>query len=62
VRSEGTEDFTTPTELARKYLEALQAPRKEFAPISGGHSAVFMNSDGFLTELVAQVLPLAGGH
>jgi pimeloyl-ACP methyl ester carboxylesterase len=25
---EGTEDFTTPTELARKYLEAIQAPEK----------------------------------
>jgi pimeloyl-ACP methyl ester carboxylesterase len=56
---EGTEDFTTPTELARKYLEAIQAPRKEFVPISGGHFAVFMNSDQFLRELVAHVLPLA---
>jgi hypothetical protein len=59
---EGTEDFTTPTELAQKYLEAIQVPRKEFVAISGGHFAVFMNSDQFLGDLVAHVLPLAGGH
>ena len=59
---EGTEDFTTPTELARQYLQAIQAPRKEFVPISGGHFAVFMNSDQFLRELIAHVAPLAGAH
>lgn len=59
---EGTDDFTTPTELARKYLETLQAPKKEFVPIPGGHFAVFMNSDQFLRELVAHVLPLADCH
>jgi pimeloyl-ACP methyl ester carboxylesterase len=59
---EGTEDFTTPTELARKYLDAIQAPRKDFVPISGGHFAVFMNSDQFLRELVTYALPLAGSH
>jgi pimeloyl-ACP methyl ester carboxylesterase len=57
---EGTEDFTTPTKLARQYLQAINAPRKEFVPISGGHFAVFMNSDQFLRELVAHVAPLAG--
>jgi pimeloyl-ACP methyl ester carboxylesterase len=59
---EGTDDFTTPTELARKYFEAIQAPRKEFVPIVGGHFAVFMNSDHFLEELVARARPLALGH
>lgn len=59
---EGTEDFTTPTALARQYLASLQAPRKEFVPIEGGHFAVFMNSDQFLKELVARVRPLAVGH
>jgi len=59
---EGTDDFTTPTELARKYFEAIQAPRKAFVPISGGHFAVFMNSDQFLKDLVARVRPLAVGH
>jgi pimeloyl-ACP methyl ester carboxylesterase len=57
---EGTEDFTTPTELARTYLEAINAPQKEFVPIPGGHFAVFMNSDEFLRQLVAHVAPLAG--
>lgn len=59
---EGTEDFTTPTELARKYLDALQAPQKEFVPIPGGHFAVFINSDEFLKQLVAHVGPLTATH
>jgi pimeloyl-ACP methyl ester carboxylesterase len=57
---EGTEDFTTPTGLARQYLQAIQAPHKEFVPIPGGHFAVFMNSDEFLKQLVAHIAPLAG--
>jgi pimeloyl-ACP methyl ester carboxylesterase len=57
---QGTEDFTTPTALARDYLEAIQAPRKEFVPIQGaGHFAIFMHSDQFLEELVRRVRPLA---
>jgi len=56
---EGTEDFTTPTALAREYMQALHAPVKEFVPISGGHFAVFMNSDEFLRQLVGRVRPLA---
>jgi pimeloyl-ACP methyl ester carboxylesterase len=59
---EGTEDFTTPTELARQYLQAIEAPRKEFVPIPGGHFAVFMNSDQFLQQLVTHVAPLTGAH
>jgi pimeloyl-ACP methyl ester carboxylesterase len=56
---EGTEDFTTPTTLAREYMNALHAPVKQFVPIPGGHFAVFMNSDEFLRQLVARVRPLA---
>ncbi|HWG16487.1 MAG TPA: alpha/beta fold hydrolase [Acidobacteriaceae bacterium] len=56
---EGTEDFTTPTALAREYLQALHAPVKEFVPVPGGHFAVFMNSDEFLRQLVVRVKPLA---
>jgi pimeloyl-ACP methyl ester carboxylesterase len=57
---QGAEDFTTPTALARDYLKALQAPRKEFVPIQGaGHFAVFIHSDQFLDELVRRVRPLA---
>jgi len=57
---QGDEDFTSPTALARDYLEAIQAPRKEFVPIQGaGHFAIFMHSDQFLEELLRRVRPLA---
>ena len=59
---EGEEDFTTPTTLARQYVESMKAPRKEFVTIPGGHFAVFMHSDQFLLELVKRVRPLAVGH
>lgn len=56
---QGAEDFTTPTSLARSFVNSIRAPRKEFVPIEGGgHFAVFMKSDAFLNELVARVLPL----
>ena len=59
---QGEEDFTSPTALARQYLESIKAPRKEFVPISGGgHFAVFMHSDQFLRELVKRVRPLPVG-
>ncbi len=57
---QGAEDFTTPTALARHFVESIKAPRKAFVPIKGGgHFAVFMRSDEFLQELVARVRPLA---
>ncbi|HEY2461651.1 MAG TPA: alpha/beta fold hydrolase [Candidatus Acidoferrum sp.] len=60
---QGAEDFTSPTELAREYLNELQAPRKQFVPIEGaGHFAVFMRSDQFLKELIGRVRPLAVAH
>jgi pimeloyl-ACP methyl ester carboxylesterase len=60
---QGEEDFTSPTELAREYEEAMKAPLKAFVPIpGGGHFAVFMKSDQFLNELVARVRPLAAKH
>ena len=56
---QGAEDFTTPTSLARTYLNSLRAPRKAFATIDGaGHFAVFTKQDVFLEELRARVLPL----
>jgi pimeloyl-ACP methyl ester carboxylesterase len=56
---QGAEDFTTPTSLAKAYLNSLQAPRKAFATIEGaGHFAVFTKQDVFLKELRARVLPL----
>jgi pimeloyl-ACP methyl ester carboxylesterase len=57
---QGEHDCSTPTALARTYVEAIRAPRKEFAAIPGaGHFAAFMKPDEFLRELVARVRPLA---
>jgi len=56
---QGTEDFTTPTSLAKTYLNSVHAPSKAFATIDGaGHFAVFTKQDLFLKELRARVLPL----
>ena len=56
---QGAEDFTTPTSLARTFLDSLRAPRKAFVTLEGGgHFAVFMKSDAFLKVLAARVLPL----
>ncbi len=55
---QGAEDFTTPTSLARSFVDSIQAPQKAFVPIEGGgHFAVFMRSDAFLKALVEHVLP-----
>jgi pimeloyl-ACP methyl ester carboxylesterase len=59
---QGNEDFTTPTSLAREYLERIKAPRKAFVPIPGGHFAVFMHANRFLAELLKKVRPLALRH
>lgn len=57
---QGEEDFTTPTSLARAYVEAMKAPRKELVTIeAAGHFAVFMKPERFLQELVRRVRPLA---
>ena len=57
---QGAEDFTTPTSLARSFVDSIRAPAKAFVPIEGGgHFAVFMKSSAFLDELVSRVLPLA---
>jgi len=57
---QGAEDFTTPTSLARSFVDSIRAPAKAFVPIEGGgHFAVFMKSSAFLEQLVSRVLPLA---
>jgi pimeloyl-ACP methyl ester carboxylesterase len=53
---QGSEDFTTPTSLARKFVDGVEAPRKAFATIKGGHFAAFMNPSEFLTELSRLVI------
>jgi pimeloyl-ACP methyl ester carboxylesterase len=50
---QGSEDFTTPTSLAKEFIDRVQAPHKAFVTIKGGHFAVFMNSPDFLQELSA---------
>jgi pimeloyl-ACP methyl ester carboxylesterase len=56
---QGAEDFTTPTSLARSFVDSIRAPAKAFVPIEGGgHFAVFMKSSVFLDQLVSRVLPL----
>jgi pimeloyl-ACP methyl ester carboxylesterase len=57
---QGAEDFTTPTSLARAFVDAVRAPAKAFVPIAGGgHFAVFIKSGAFLEQLVSRVRPLA---
>jgi pimeloyl-ACP methyl ester carboxylesterase len=56
---QGAEDFTTPTSLARGFVQSIHAPRKAFVTIEGGgHFAVFTKPDAFLTALVRLVHPL----
>jgi pimeloyl-ACP methyl ester carboxylesterase len=56
---QGEHDCSSPTELARSFVDSIDAPRKEFVTIPGaGHFAVFIESDAFLRELVARVRPL----
>jgi pimeloyl-ACP methyl ester carboxylesterase len=57
---QGEHDCTAPTELAKKYLDSISAPRKDFVVIPGeGHFAAFIKSDEFLKDLIARVQPLA---
>jgi pimeloyl-ACP methyl ester carboxylesterase len=48
---QGVNDFTTPTILAKEFLDNVKAPKKAFSTIKGGHFAVFTNSSEFLKEL-----------
>jgi len=56
---QGAEDFTTPTSLARSFVDSIRAPAKAFVAIEGaGHFAVFMKPAAFVDELAARVRPL----
>jgi pimeloyl-ACP methyl ester carboxylesterase len=52
---QGSDDFTTPTSLAKAFVDGVEAPHKAFVAIKGGHFAVFMNSSEFLKELSALI-------
>ena len=49
---QGAEDFTTPTALARSFIDSIRAPRKEFVADRRGPFAVFMKPAAFLSQLV----------
>jgi pimeloyl-ACP methyl ester carboxylesterase len=56
----GTEDHTTPVDFARRYVDSIHAPVKEFVALNGlGHDAVITDPDLFLRELVTRVRPAA---
>jgi pimeloyl-ACP methyl ester carboxylesterase len=56
---QGAEDFTTPTSLARAFVDQIQAPRKGFVTLrGGGHFAVFMRPEEFRHALDARLRPL----
>ena len=44
---QGAEDFTTPTSLARAFVESIRAPRRRFVHRGGGHFAVFISPARF---------------
>jgi pimeloyl-ACP methyl ester carboxylesterase len=50
---QGADDFTTPTSLAKEFVDGVVAPRKAFVTIAGGHFAVFTNAAAFVKELDA---------
>ena len=57
---QGEHDCTTPTALAKSYLDSISAPLKDFVVIPReGHFAAFIKSDEFLKDLIARVRPLA---
>ena len=57
---QGESDVVTLTTLAEEYFEEVEAPTKELALIKdAGHFAAFTQPERFLTELLAQVRPLA---
>jgi pimeloyl-ACP methyl ester carboxylesterase len=57
---EGREDYVTPPELAKAYLDGISAPQKQFVLLrEGGHFTVFTHSDAFLKQMNLLVRPLA---
>ena len=52
---QGAEDFTTPTSLAKAFVNGVEAPQKRFTTITGGHFEVFMNSSEFMKEMSAML-------
>ena len=57
---EGPDDYITSPELAKAYIDMIDAPQKAFVMLNaGGHFAVFTHPDAFLKEMNSRVRPLA---
>jgi pimeloyl-ACP methyl ester carboxylesterase len=57
---EGPDDYITSPQLAKAYVDSINAPQKEFAMLNaGGHFAVFTHPEAFLKEMNLRVRPLA---
>jgi pimeloyl-ACP methyl ester carboxylesterase len=57
---EGPDDYITSPELAKAYVDKINASQKEFVMLpAGGHFAVFTHPDTFLKEMNSHVRPLA---
>jgi pimeloyl-ACP methyl ester carboxylesterase len=57
---EGPDDYITSPDLAKAYVDTINAPQKEFVMLNaGGHFAVFTLPDAFLKEMNSRVRPLA---
>jgi pimeloyl-ACP methyl ester carboxylesterase len=57
---QGAEDYDTPIELARAYLDAITAPSKVLIALpNGGHTAFVYDRTSFLAALDQHVRPLA---
>jgi pimeloyl-ACP methyl ester carboxylesterase len=57
---QGDNDIITPTKNAKRFLQEIEAPLKEFIYINNaGHLACFARPEQFLQELIYRVRPLA---
>jgi pimeloyl-ACP methyl ester carboxylesterase len=57
---EGPDDYITSPELAKAYVDTLNAPQKEFVMLpAGGHFAVFTHPEAFVAQVISRVRPLA---
>lgn len=57
---QGAEDMVTPTSVAVKYFDVIQAPRKKLVLVAhAGHFALVTHREEFLAALVENVRPLA---
>jgi len=57
---EGPDDYITSPDLAKAYVDTLNAPQKEFVMLkAGGHFTVFTYPEAFVAEMNSRVRPLA---